>query len=166
MTKMPEVYLNQILLNIQHIEQFTQSGLETFLESPLIQLAVSKALENIGEMAKTLPPALRTSESGIPWRDIAGLRDIIAHQYLDIDLEAVWSVVRKDLPPLKEAIERIIRLRAATSPENGPSCSRIPGDSGPALGRLRGRKCPKKEPPKELKALFAWHPSHLRMSNV
>ena len=120
MTKMPEVYLNQILLNIQHIEQFTQSGLETFLESPLIQLAVSKALENIGEMVKRLPPALRATESGIPWRDIAGLRDIIAHQYLDIDLEAVWSVVRKDLPPLKEAIERIIRLRAATSPENGP----------------------------------------------
>ena len=118
MTKMPEVYLHHILLNIRHIEQFTQSGLETFLESSLIQLAVSKALENIGEMVKRLPQELLATEPGIPWRDITGLRDIIAHQYLDIDLEAVWSVVRKDLPPLKEAIERIISVRATQPPEN------------------------------------------------
>ncbi len=65
-----------------------------------------------------LPQELLATEPGIPWRDIAGLRDIIAHQYRDIDLEAVGSAVRKDLPPLKEAIEWIISVCATKPPEN------------------------------------------------
>lgn len=69
-------------------------------------------------MVKRLPQELLATEAGIPWQGIAGLRDIIAHQYLDIDLEAVWSVVRKDFPPLKEAIERILSVRATKPPEN------------------------------------------------
>ncbi len=65
-----------------------------------------------------LPQELLVTEPGIPWQGIAGLRDIIAHQYLDIDLEAVGSAARKNLPPLKEAIERIISVRATQPPEN------------------------------------------------
>ena len=64
MTTMPEVYLHHILLNIRHIERFTQSGLETFLKSSLIQLAVRKARENIGEMVKRLPHELLATEPG------------------------------------------------------------------------------------------------------
>lgn len=66
MTKIPEIYLNHVLLNIRHIEQFTQSGLETFVESSLIQLAVTKALENIGEMVKRLPQELLSTRARYP----------------------------------------------------------------------------------------------------
>lgn len=62
----------------------------------------------IGEAVKHLAPETRESEPDIPWADVAGLRDLIAHEYFRIDIQRVLEVVARDLPPLEQAVERLI----------------------------------------------------------
>ena len=62
----------------------------------------------IGEAVKHLAPATRDSAPEIPWADVAGLRDLIAHEYFRIDIERVLDIVERDLPPLEQAIDRLL----------------------------------------------------------
>jgi len=62
----------------------------------------------IGEAVKHLAPETRGSAPEIPWADIAGLRDLIAHEYFRIDIHRVLEIVERDLPPLEQAISRLI----------------------------------------------------------
>jgi uncharacterized protein with HEPN domain len=62
----------------------------------------------IGEAVKHLAPETRESAPEIPWADIAGLRDLIAHEYFRIDIERVLEIVERDLPPLERAIDRLL----------------------------------------------------------
>lgn len=62
----------------------------------------------IGEAVKHLAPETRDSAPEIPWTDIAGLRDLIAHEYFRIDIHRVLEIVERDLPPLEQAIDRIL----------------------------------------------------------
>jgi uncharacterized protein with HEPN domain len=104
MSKDPRVYLAHILECIQKIERFTESGKEDFLEDELIQDAVLKNFEVIGEAAKLLDDVYRAKHPEIPWRAIAGLRDVLIHQYKEVDLAKVWAVVEHFLPGLKQSI--------------------------------------------------------------
>jgi len=63
----------------------------------------------IGEAVKHLAPTTRDSAAEIPWADIAGLRDLIAHEYFRIDIHRVLEIVERDLPPLDQAIDRVLR---------------------------------------------------------
>lgn len=69
--------------------------------------AVLRNLEVIGEAVKHLPEDLRSREPTIPWRRIAGLRDVLAHAYFAVDLDLVWDVVAHHLEPLLEAAARL-----------------------------------------------------------
>lgn len=62
----------------------------------------------IGEAVKNLAPETRESEPDIPWADIAGLRDLIAHEYFRIEIDRVLAIVERNLPPLERAIERLL----------------------------------------------------------
>jgi uncharacterized protein with HEPN domain len=62
----------------------------------------------IGEAVKNLAPETRESAPEIPWPDIAGLRDLIAHEYFRIDIHRVLQIVERDLPPLELAIDRLL----------------------------------------------------------
>jgi uncharacterized protein with HEPN domain len=62
----------------------------------------------IGEAVKNLAPETRASEPDIPWADIAGLRDLIAHEYFRIQIDRVLGIVQHDLPPLEQAIKRLV----------------------------------------------------------
>jgi len=72
--------------------------------------AVVRNIEIIGEATKRLPQDLKDREPGIPWKAIAGMRDVVVHDYFEIDDEIVWNVVERELPRLREAIERLIAL--------------------------------------------------------
>lgn len=61
----------------------------------------------IGEAVKHLGPETREAAPEIPWTDIAGLRDLIAHEYFRIDIDRVLEIVERDLPPLERAISRM-----------------------------------------------------------
>jgi len=62
----------------------------------------------IGEAVKNLAPETRKAEPEIPWADVAGLRDLIAHEYFRIEIDRVLAIVERDLPPLERAIDRLL----------------------------------------------------------
>jgi len=108
MTKDPRVYLAHILECIQKIERFTAKGKNSFLQEAMIQDAVLRNFEVIGEAAKRLEDPYRQAHPEIPWRALAGLRDALIHQYEGIDLERVWAIVENDLPGLKRVIASLL----------------------------------------------------------
>jgi uncharacterized protein with HEPN domain len=67
-------------------------------------------LQIIGEAANGLPERFRVSHPEVPWDQIIGTRHVLVHGYFEIDLDIVWAVIEKDLPPLKRAIEAILQL--------------------------------------------------------
>lgn len=77
-------------------------------EDPLLHDALLFQFVVIGEAVKNLTPETRESSPEIPWADIAGLRDLIAHEYFRIDIHRVLEIVDKDLPPLEQAIDRLL----------------------------------------------------------
>lgn len=81
---------------------------EEFYENVEKQDAVLRRLEIIGEAVKHLPDGIRENHPDIPWRQIAGMRDIIIHEYFGITLEMVWVVATEDIFDLKAKVEKII----------------------------------------------------------
>ena len=108
MSKDPRVYLAHILECILKIERFTQVGRMVFLKDELVQDAVLRNFEVIGEAAKRLDDTYRADHPQIPWRAIAGLRDVLIHQYEGVNLQQVWNIVEKDLPGLKNSIKGLL----------------------------------------------------------
>ncbi len=108
MKKDPRVYLAHILECAQKIERYTKGGERKFLKDTMTQDAVIRNFEIIGEAAKRVPDAYRRRHPEIPWRLMVGFRDVLIHAYEGIDLKRVWSIVRYDLPKVKNAIEAIL----------------------------------------------------------
>jgi uncharacterized protein with HEPN domain len=104
-----KIYLKHILESIEMIEYFTKGlNKKEFLDKPEKQDAVVRRIEIIGEAVKNIPISLKHKHSEISWREIAGTRDVLIHSYFSVDYDLVWNIVRKDLPRLKKAIQRIL----------------------------------------------------------
>lgn len=101
-------FLKSILDSIAKIEIYTSVGYSVFMENSHWQDAVVKRLENIGEAVKHLSDPTRARHPDIDWKGIAGLRDRLIHDYLEVDYNIVWRVTQNDLPSLKAAIEDIL----------------------------------------------------------
>lgn len=97
-------YLQHILAAIERLEQYTAPGYDAFLEDELRQDGVIRQLEIMGEATKRLSPSIRSKHPDIPWRRIAGLRDVLIHQYMGIDLNVTWEAATSDAQKLKQAI--------------------------------------------------------------
>ncbi len=102
------LYLSNIQECIAAIESYTIDGQEAFMQNRMIQDAVIRNFEVIGEATKRLSLQTREKYSEVPWRRIAGLRDVLIHDYLRVDLEEVWGIISDYLPELKEKVESII----------------------------------------------------------
>ena len=108
MKKDPRIYLAQILERIVRIEGFAFSGKKPFLADPLIQDAVIRNLEVIGEASRRVGAEYQAAHPEIPWREMAGLRNLLIHDYESVNLEKIWQVVEKELPSVKGALEKIL----------------------------------------------------------
>lgn len=79
---------------------------EDFLGNKLKQDGIIRELEIIGEASKQLSLEFKEKYPDIPWKDIAGMRDKLIHEYFGVDLNAVWETVEDDLPILKSALQK------------------------------------------------------------
>ncbi len=94
---------------IERILDYTGGERDTFFASRMVQDAVIRNLQTLAESTQRLSTSFKDTEKGVPWRAIAGFRNVLAHDYLHIDLDVVWSVVDLDLPALAVAVERMSR---------------------------------------------------------
>jgi uncharacterized protein with HEPN domain len=105
-------YLTDILEAAKQIQAFVNGvDKEQFDGSALIQSAVIRQIEIIGEAAKRLSEGFRTAHSDIPWRQISGMRDILIHAYDHVDIDEVWNVADMSIPVLIKQIEPLISPR-------------------------------------------------------
>ena len=109
MKKDPKIFLKHILESISEIEKYTKDiSEEKFSRSTQIQDAVVRRLEIIGEATKNIPIAIKEQYDFIPWKKIAGSRDVLIHDYFSVDLGSVWDTATKDIPELKQNIGKIL----------------------------------------------------------
>lgn len=98
------VYLAHILECIGKIETFTEKGKEVFFRESMIQDAVIRNFEVMGEAAKRVPEIFRQKHPEIPWRSLSAFRDVLIHNYEGVDVGKVWQVVEREMPGLKKGI--------------------------------------------------------------
>ena len=102
------VYLIHVLECIKQIEEYTINGREEFMNSRLIQDAVIRNMEIIGEAIKRVSPGFRGQHPEIPWKEMAGMRDVLIHDYMGVDLKIVWNVVSRNLAEIKEHLRGLL----------------------------------------------------------
>ena len=120
MKKDPGIYLLHIRDALDSIERYTYQGEAFFFADEKTQDAVIYNLAIIGEAVKQLPKAIRNQHASIPWKKIAGMRDVIIHDYDRTEIRTIWNVVHRDLPLLRKMIELLLEEHCSKSPR---SCS-------------------------------------------
>lgn len=104
-----ETYLKDILESIRKIESYTiDISIVGFRQNELVQDAVTRNLEIIGEAVKIIPEEIKNKNKNIEWKKIAGLRDILAHAYFGIDIEIIWDIIENEIPILKNNIKQLL----------------------------------------------------------
>lgn len=103
------VYLEDILEAVRHALRFAESlNFEQFHTDVRTIYAVSRALEIVGEAAKSIPESVRILAPEIPWQEMAGMRDKLIHGYQGVDLRVLWRTVQEDLPDLLASVSRLL----------------------------------------------------------
>ena len=104
------LYLRDILRSIEKIASYSKGiDKDNFFKNTEIQDAIVRRIEIIGEAAKNIPGSFREKYPKIPWKDVAGMRDILTHAYFEINLDMVWKVIKEDLLELKKNIKEILK---------------------------------------------------------
>jgi uncharacterized protein with HEPN domain len=104
-----QVLVRHILGAVDRIEQYTNTLSKTdFFANYLVQDAVMRNLEIIGEACRSIRSEVKEKYPEIPWRSITAMRNKLIHEYFGVDIEAVWNVVQLDLPELKNHSLRIL----------------------------------------------------------
>lgn len=102
------LYLIHIWECILRIESYAIGGRSAFLASAMMQDAIIRNFEIVGEAAKHLSPEIRQLHPEVQWKGLAGLRDVLIHNYMGVDLIEIWNIVDDELPQIKSSLEPIL----------------------------------------------------------
>ena len=102
------LYLIHISECIERIQRFVSDGKASFMTSDLIQGAVLRNLQVMAESTQRLSDVLKARNPEGEWAEIVGFRNVLVHDYLDIDLEEVWDIIELDLPPFKRRVQDLL----------------------------------------------------------
>lgn len=109
MSRDPWLYLEDVEVSCRKVMKYVEGySFEEFLRDDKTFDAVIRNLEVIGEAVKHVPQDLTAGHPDIPWRQIAGMRDFLAHVYFALDLEVLWNVVSVEVPKLASAVDEIL----------------------------------------------------------
>ncbi|MCK6462559.1 MAG: DUF86 domain-containing protein [Candidatus Pacebacteria bacterium] len=109
MKKDPEIFLKHIIESAEIIENNIKGiTKEKFSKSIIIQDAIIRRIEIIGEAAKNIPADFKKKHKSIEWREIVGMRDKLIHDYFGVNIETVWKTAKEDVPVLKKQIEALL----------------------------------------------------------
>jgi len=104
----PRERLRDVLEAIERIDRHAARGRDAFEGDELIQSWFVRHLQIIGEAARTLPEDVKDRAPDVPWSKIVGMRHILVHDYFEIDADAVWEAIERDIPELKGHIEELL----------------------------------------------------------
>jgi uncharacterized protein with HEPN domain len=108
-------YLTHAIEAIDAIADYTADGQNAFFSDAKTQDAVIRNIEIIGQAVKGVSNETRALEPAVPWRQIAGMRDKLIHEYFGVDLALVWDVVERELPVLRPQLEELSQRLADDS---------------------------------------------------
>jgi uncharacterized protein with HEPN domain len=100
-----QIYIEHMLECIGRIARYTADDRDKFIQSDLVQDAVVRNLQILAESSQRLSEFAKNTQPDIDRRAIAGFRNVLAHDYLGLDLPTIWLVIEQDLPQLKKALE-------------------------------------------------------------
>ena len=103
-----QAYLGHVLEALERILVYAQDGEESFRKDLRTQDAIIRNLQVLGEAVKKLSAETRTTHPEVPWRDIAGMRDRVVHDYFGISLDIVWDVIKNHVPPLRDKLRKLL----------------------------------------------------------
>lgn len=110
MIKDDNVYLNHILESIKYIKAYVKNLDEKyFYKSVSIQDAIIRRIEIIGEASKNISEKFREKHPEIDWSKIIGMRNMLIHEYFNIDLKLTWETTQKDIPDLEKKIKKLLK---------------------------------------------------------
>lgn len=103
-------YVIDIADAIEKIEEFTLDfSFENFKNDYKTQDAVIRRFEIIGEAVKNIPVKIKNKNKELPWKNMAGMRDKLVHEYFGVNTKVVWKTIKEDIPELKTKIDKIIK---------------------------------------------------------
>jgi uncharacterized protein with HEPN domain len=102
------IYIDHILLSVKNILNYTKEiSKEEFSTNTLIQDAVIRNFEIIGEATKKVSSDFKQTYFKVPWKEMAGMRDKLIHDYIGVDTQVIWDTIKQDLPVIQKLLKEI-----------------------------------------------------------